>query len=130
MPGNNLGNADTDPQTISSKEAAKLMQQTYLPNIPLSRTTHNVEMNVFSDKSASDTVVEKMNVVKYISADVVCESGNPQSTLSERSSDSGVSSSSVSSRASHKQRRSGSKATLIESPTRSYVGHYLTERKD
>lgn len=138
LPANNLGNTDITPTTISSKEAAQLMQQTYLPNIPLTRPTHNLEMNVFCDKSASETVVEKVGVVKYINADVTCESGNPQnrncSTLSEKSSDSGVSSSSLSS-ANHnatrnKQRRSGSKATLIESPTRSYVGHYVSDKKD
>ncbi|XP_046671113.1 uncharacterized protein LOC124361123 [Homalodisca vitripennis] len=138
LPGNNLGSSDTSPPAISCKEAAQIMQQTYLPNIPLNRPGHTLEMNVFSDKTASDTVVEKVGVVKYIGADLACESGNPQnrncSTLSEKSSDSGVSSSSLSSSnhnaSRNKQRRSGSKATLIESPTRSYVGHYVSERKD
>ncbi|KAG8267685.1 regulation of protein autoubiquitination, variant 2 [Homalodisca vitripennis] len=94
LPGNNLGSSDTSPPAISCKEAAQIMQQTYLPNIPLNRPGHTLEMNVFSDKTASDTVVEKVGVVKYIGADLACESGNPQnrncSTLSEKSSDSGM----------------------------------------
>ncbi|XP_054258923.1 lateral signaling target protein 2 homolog isoform X2 [Macrosteles quadrilineatus] len=135
---NNLGvSENTTTATINCKEAAQVMQQTYLPNIPL-RSSHTLEMDVFSEKTAGDTVVEKVGVVKYIGQDLSCESGNPQnrncSTLSEKSSDSGVSSSSLSSSnhnaTRNKQRRSGSKATLIESPTRSYVGHYISDRKD
>lgn len=140
MPANNLGGGESSPPSINCKEAAQIMQQGYLPNIPLNRHTpgHNLEMNVFSDKTASEVVTEKVGVVKYISAELGCDSANPQnrncSTLSEKSSDSGVSSSSLSSSnhnvVRNKQRRSGSKATLIESPTRSYVGHYVSDRKD
>ncbi|XP_054268347.1 uncharacterized protein LOC128990108 isoform X2 [Macrosteles quadrilineatus] len=91
---NNLGvSENTTTATINCKEAAQVMQQTYLPNIPL-RSSHTLEMDVFSEKTAGDTVVEKVGVVKYIGQDLSCESGNPQnrncSTLSEKSSDSGM----------------------------------------
>lgn len=95
-------------------------------------------MNALNDKTAGETVVEKVSVVKYIGGDLNCEGGNPGqarncSTLSEKSSDSGVSSSSLSSSnhnaVRNKQRRNTSKPTLIESPTHSYTGH-LMERKD
>lgn len=145
LPANNLGtdisttDCSTIPPSVNCKDMAELMQQNYLPNIPLVRAKNTLEMNVFNNKAPSDTIVEKVGVVKYIGSDLNCESSNPGqprncSTLSEKSSDSGVSSSSLSS-ANHntakiKQRRNASKAALIESPTRSYVTQYLAERKD
>uniref|UniRef100_A0A8D9EPI0 Sterile alpha motif domain-containing protein 5 n=1 Tax=Cacopsylla melanoneura TaxID=428564 RepID=A0A8D9EPI0_9HEMI len=110
----------------------------------------------------SDTVVtcgDKIQVIKYVPGEVECESGNPGSNpgsrtntsycgFSEKSSDSGVSSSSVSSAHNAKQlplpvRRcngnglpmgatptstpgpGGSKVALIERSNRSYVGHFI-----
>lgn len=141
LPPNNLaGNSGMGSPSINRKEAAQIMQQGYLPNIPLTRhiSGHNLEMNIISDKSTVEAVTEKGGVVKYIGSEMTCDSVNPQnrncSNLSEKSSDSGVSSSSLSSSnhnaTRNKQRRNGSKATLIESPTRSYVGHYVSDRKD
>lgn len=136
------------------------------------RSTNTTSTTIVSNNSSggktgeldvSDTVVtcgDKVQVIKYIPGDVECESGNPTSTpsqrngsisntycgFSEKSSDSGVSSSSVSSAHNVKQplpvRRSnglplgvtsspshpvagGSKVALIERSNRSYVGHFI-----
>lgn len=112
----------------------------FLPNIPAAHNRSNknsIEMNVFNDKGTTEPITEKVGVVKYIATELNCEAGNPSqsrncSNLSEKSSDSGVSSSSLSStnhniiRQKH-QRRAANKPVLIESPTRCY---FLNDRKD
>ncbi|XP_039300517.1 uncharacterized protein LOC120355852, partial [Nilaparvata lugens] len=87
--------------------AASSPADAFLPNISAS-AAHNranknaIEMNVFNEKGTTEPITEKVGVVKYIATELNCEAGNPSqsrncSNLSEKSSDSGVSSSSLSS---------------------------------
>nr|XP_018910500.1 PREDICTED: uncharacterized protein LOC109039472 isoform X1 [Bemisia tabaci] len=151
----------TSANNVSSVEVTETQgSNTYLPNIP---TKTNQKSSSIVEITSSDLKSnEKVAVVKYICnpSDLTCETNssivrNSEEnhvirrnssnccTFSEKSSDSGISSSSVSSSAPNqnsvmKIKRKiqttnnispGTKAALIESPTRSYVGHFVMDSR-
>ena len=130
---NNLGVESAEPNTVSEPHDPPTpeSQTPFLPNIPLTRAKPECkEEDVLKEIEKSSKFPEG-----------VCENGNPGlqrncCTLSEKSSDSGVSSSSLSSSINqnatrNKHRRNGTKPTLLESPVRTYESHFIADnRKD
>jgi hypothetical protein len=127
---NNLGAENTENNSTSEAHDPPTPEgavQAFLPNIPLTRAKPDLK-----DEEALKEIDKGSGV---------CENGNPGlqrncCTLSEKSSDSGVSSSSLSSSINqnatrNKHRRNGTKPTLLESPVRTYESHFIADaRKD
>ncbi|KAI5733732.1 hypothetical protein M8J76_015315 [Diaphorina citri] len=159
---------DEDDSSFSGKHARNNLDSEHSTDD--TRSTNTTSTTIVSNNSSlvnhkgdlistevSDTVVtcgDKIQVIKYVPGEVECESGTPVGPprtntsycgFSEKSSDSGVSSSSVSSGKQTLQGRrcngnslgntpssqptltapGGSKVALIERSNKSYVGHFI-----